>query len=144
MSKERIQELSDLLNKANDSYYKNSVSLMSDKEFDMKLRELVELEKRFPEYASSDSPTKRIGSDAVSGFEKVAHEIPMISIDNAYSFEEVQQYMDNIRGVLVGEEVGFTSEMKIDGLSLGLRYDLGVLQRAVTRGGEGFGDDVTQ
>jgi len=143
MSKERIQELTDLLNKANDSYYKNSVSLMSDKEFDMKLRELVDLEKKYPEYIASDSPTKRIGSDAVSGFEKVAHEIPMISIDNAYSFEEVQQYMDNIRGALPGEEVDFTSEMKIDGLSLGLRYENGVLSRAVTRGGEGYGDDVT-
>jgi DNA ligase (NAD+) len=143
MSKERIEELTLLLDKATHLYYNEATSIMLDKEFDMCMRELEALEKAFPEYARPDSPTKRVGADHTSGFVKVKHVVPMISIGNAYSVEEVQTFWEGLNRE-AGKVVELTAEPKIDGLSLGLRYANGVLIQAVTRGDGEEGDDVTE
>lgn len=142
MSYEKICSLVEELDKASDSYYKKGVSQITDAEFDKKLKELASLEEKYPEYASPHSPTKRVGSDLVSGFEKVAHEVPMISIDNIFSYDEYKEFLDSISKEL-GETPKMSAEFKLDGLSLGVVYENGVLAKAVTRGDGVTGDDVT-
>jgi DNA ligase (NAD+) len=140
----RIKELTDLLNQATDNYYKQSKSLMSDQEFDIKLKELEKLEKEFPDHKLPNSPVYRVGSDLTPGFEKVKHNIPMLSIDNVYSEEELADWVKSKSSEAKDNTIPlFTAEMKIDGTSLTLRYVDGVLDKAVTRGSGEHGDDVT-
>jgi DNA ligase (NAD+) len=132
----RIATLTQKLNEASREYYRNGFSPMNDLEFDLAMRELEALEDQFPQFVKDDSPTKRVGSDLSNEFPKVAHRVPMLSISNAYSLEEVQNFFNSI-------ESEVTCEMKIDGVSLSLLYLNGQLQRAVTRGDGAQGDDVT-
>lgn len=137
---ERIKELTARLNKATDAYYKENTQTMSDYQFDMELRELASLEQSFPEMRQADSPVGRVGSDLRSDFEKVRHAVPMLSIGNSYTFEEVGLFLDRAREA---GAVQFTAELKIDGTSLTLVYEGGTLARGVTRGDGEQGDDVT-
>ncbi len=122
-------------------YYVENSPEISDFEFDALLRELQELEERYPEYADPNSPTRRVGSDLTSAFESVEHRFAMQSLSNTYSSEELGEWVDRI--VREIGEVEFVCELKFDGTAISLTYENGALSRAVTRGDGQRGDDVT-
>ena len=142
-AKERIEELRRELNLHNHNYYVLNSPEISDKEFDMMLKELEALEQEHPEYHDDLSPTQRVGSDLTKGFEHVVHERPMMSLSNTYSINDVDEWARRIDKALEGEEYGIVGEMKFDGTSISLTYRHGRLTRAVTRGDGTQGDDVT-
>lgn len=117
---------------------------ITDAEFDRLLRELIALEAEHPELASPESPSRRVGGAPGEGFATVAHAQPMLSLENAYSWEEAQAWLARATRVLGREPRDFVAELKIDGLSISLRYEGGVLRRGATRGDGDRGEDVTQ
>ena len=141
--KEKIERLRADLNRHNHNYYVLNAPEISDKDFDMMMKELEELEKAHPEYDDPLSPTHRVGSDLTKGFEHVVHARPMMSLANTYSIEEVDEWFERIRKALDSEGFSITGEMKFDGTSISLTYQHGRLVRAVTRGDGTQGDDVT-
>lgn len=141
--KENIDRLRSEINKHNHNYYVLNSPEISDKEFDMLLKELESLEKEHPEFADPNSPTQRVGSDLTKGFEHVVHARPMMSLSNTYSIGEVDEWFERVRKALDGEEFCIVGEMKFDGTSISLTYRNGQLVRAVTRGDGTQGDDVT-
>lgn len=141
--KERIERLRTELNRHNHNYYVLNSPEISDKEFDMMMKELERLEEEHPEFADELSPTQRVGSDLTKGFEHVVHERPMMSLANTYSIEDVDDWAKRIDKSLEGEEYGIVGEMKFDGTSISITYKNGRLVRAVTRGDGTQGDDVT-
>lgn len=142
-AEERINKLREELNRHNHKYYVLNAPEISDKEFDMMMKELEALEKDNPELADPLSPTQRVGSDLTKGFEHVVHERPMLSLANTYSVGEVDEWFDRVRKGLEGETFEITGEMKYDGTSISITYEGGRLMRAVTRGDGTQGDDVT-
>ena len=141
-SKERIDELTALLKEAGYRYYVLDNPTMPDFEYDHLLRELELLEKAHPEYAAADSPTKRVGGEAVSQFEKVEHPVPLMSLQDVFSMEELNDFLGKI---LEGEkDTAFSVEPKIDGLSVALEYVDGQFVRGATRGDGTVGEDVTE
>ncbi len=142
MIKQQIENLRRELEQHNYNYYVLSAPEISDFEFDRKLKELQELEAAHPEFFDPNSPTQRVGSDIVSGFEQVAHVYPMLSLSNTYSEGEVQDFYERVRKGL-NEDFDLVCELKYDGTSISLTYENGVLVRAVTRGDGEKGDDVT-
>lgn len=139
----RIQQLRDDLNRHNYNYYVLNAPEISDKEFDMLMKELEALEHAYPELDDPLSPTHRVGSDISKGFEQVAHIYPMLSLGNTYSISEVEDFIRRTRTALGGEEFEIVGEMKFDGTSISLIYEHGRLVRAVTRGDGERGDVVT-
>ena len=139
----RILLLRDEINRHNRAYYVNNSPEIGDKEFDMLLKELEQLEKQYPEHHDPLSPTQRVGSDLTKGFEHVVHSRPMMSLSNSYSIEEVDEWFERVRKTLGGEEFTITSELKFDGTSISITYVGGRMVRAVTRGDGTQGDDVT-
>ena len=140
--KERIRELTDLLNDANTKYYVLDAPEMADFEYDHLLRELEELEAQHPELALPESPTKRVGGEALSQFEKVVHPVPLMSLQDVFSVEELGEFLDKVKEANPGAE--FSVEPKIDGLSVALEYENGVFVRGATRGDGQVGEDVTE
>lgn len=141
--KERIEHLRRELNRHNHNYYVLNAPEISDRDFDMMMKELERLEQENPEYADELSPTMRVGSDLTKGFEHVVHERPMMSLANTYSIDDVDDWARRIDKALEGEEYSIVGEMKFDGTSISLTYRNGRLVRAVTRGDGTQGDDVT-
>ena len=141
--KQRIETLREELNRHNHNYYVLNSPQISDKDFDMLMKELELLERNFPQYDDPLSPTHRVGSDLTKGFTQVAHIHPMLSLGNTYSIEEVDDFMRRTRQQLMGEEFSIVGEMKFDGTSISLIYENGRLVRAVTRGDGEKGDVVT-
>ena len=145
----KMLELSRRLDEASRKYYRGEPTGLSDIEFDQALRELETLERFYPQWKQSWSPTQRVGSDLDSSFAKVAHDVPMLSIGNAYTPEEMEEFERSVReglaenGIEPGTEPLFCLERKIDGVSLSVRYEDRVMVRAVTRGDGARGDDVT-
>ncbi len=139
---ERAEILRRQLNKANELYYQNASSPMSDQEFDMSLKELEALENAHPEWDTSDSPTKKVGSDLSNTFPKVRHRIPMLSISNVYSESEMRTFVETAEKE-IHQNAEWVCEMKIDGVSMSLVYQDGVLVQAATRGDGVLGDDIT-
>ncbi|MBR5132179.1 MAG: NAD-dependent DNA ligase LigA [Alistipes sp.] len=137
----RMSKLGEELDYHSHKYYVENSPEISDFEFDALLRELQELEERYPEYADPNSPTKRVGSDLTSAFESVEHRFAMQSLSNTYSSEELGEWIDRI--VREIGEVEFVCELKFDGTAISLTYENGALNRAVTRGDGQRGDDVT-
>ena len=137
----RMLKLGEELDYHSHKYYVENSPEISDFEFDALLRELQELEERYPEYADPNSPTKRVGSDLTSAFESVEHRFAMQSLSNTYSSEELGEWIDRI--VREIGEVEFVCELKFDGTAISLTYENGALSRAVTRGDGQRGDDVT-
>ena len=137
----RMRELETLLEHYNHQYYVENSPEVSDFEFDKLLRELQDLEAKYPTEATPNSPTRRVGSDLTSEFESVEHRYPMQSLANTYSSEELGEWIDRIVKEL--GEVEFVSELKFDGTAISLCYEHGELLRAVTRGDGRRGDDVT-
>jgi DNA ligase (NAD+) len=140
---QQIRSLRDELREHNYNYYVLDQPSISDYEFDMKLKELQELEQKHPEFYDATSPTLRVGGMVTKNFETVVHEHRMYSLDNSYSKEDLQDWEKRIQRILGDVEVEFACELKYDGASISLTYENGQLVRAVTRG-DGFqGDDVT-
>ncbi|MBQ6495031.1 MAG: NAD-dependent DNA ligase LigA [Bacilli bacterium] len=137
----RINELTDILNKANYDYYVLDNPTITDQEFDKYLRELISLEMEYPNLKREDSPTNRVGGEAIEGFKKVSHNIPMLSIEDVFNEEEIISFDKRIKKE--GFDPRYVCELKIDGLSVSLYYEKGVLVRAATRGNGTVGDDIT-
>lgn len=141
--KEQIEQLRRVLNEHNYNYYVLNSPTINDKEFDVMLRKLQDLEAAHPEFYDPYSPTQRVGSDITQGFKQVVHERPMLSLGNSYSIEEVEDFLRRAQNGLGGEKSEIVGELKFDGTSISLTYEHGRLVRAVTRGDGTQGDDVT-
>ena len=143
---ERIDELRRLIRHHEERYYVLNDPEIADVEFDALMRELAQLESENPDLASDDSPTRRVGGRAAAGFETVEHAEPMLSLDNAYSEEELRAFDDRVRrglGEDAGRDIAYVAELKIDGVSIALTYVDGRLVRGATRGDGTRGEDVT-
>lgn len=142
-ARKRIQELRDLLNEANRAYYNDAQPFLSDKEFDEKLKELDKLEQEF-NLLTPDSPTQRVGGDTSSEFATVEHPVPLLSLDNTYNEEELNDFDGRVRKILGHDNYDYFVELKFDGASLRLRYEQGTLVLGATRGDGQKGDDITR
>ena len=141
---QRILDLRDIINRHNHNYYVLNAPEISDRDFDMLLKELEALEAAHPEMDDPLSPTRRVGSDLLSGFESVEHIHPMLSLSNTYSIDEVDQWFGRVRSGLGDAPFDVVGEMKFDGTSISIIYEHGRLVRAVTRGDGERGDVVTE
>ena len=141
--KERILQLRELIEHHNHLYYVVSQPEISDYEYDRLMQELRDLEGQYPEFADPNSPSQRVGSDADQAFVQVRHAYPMLSLDNTYSREEIEDFDERVRKALPSELIEYVCELKYDGVSISLLYENGRLIRAVTRGDGEKGDDVT-
>ena len=141
---QRILQLRSELNHHNHAYYVLNAPEISDREFDMLLKELERLEAENPDMADPLSPTQRVGSDLSGAFEQTEHIFPMLSLGNTYSIADVDDWFDRVRSGLGGEEFTVVGEMEFDGTSISLIYEHGRLVRAVTRGDGERGDIVTE
>lgn len=139
----KIKALRDALEQHNYNYYVLSRPVISDREFDVMMKELQALEEAHPEYADPHSPTQRVGSDLSKEFEQVVHKYQMLSLSNTYSEEEVRDFYDRTIRALNEQPFEVVAELKYDGTSISLTYENGRLVRAVTRGDGTRGDDVT-
>ena len=140
--KERIEQLTEELKEANYRYYVLDDPKIHDFEYDMLLRELEDLEKAHPELAKSDSPTQRVGGEALSQFQKVTHPVPLMSLQDVFSEEELTDFLGKILAAEPNSR--FSVEPKIDGLSVALEYIDGKFQKGATRGDGNVGEDVTE
>ena len=139
-----IEKLRDELHQHNYYYYVLDKPLISDFDFDMKLKQLNDLENKFPEFNDDNSPTKRVGGVVVKSFNSIIHKYPMYSLDNSYSKEDLEDWNQRLNKNLEVTGFKFLCELKFDGVSINLTYDNGVLIKAVTRGDGIQGDDVTE
>ncbi|MEF9933919.1 MAG: NAD-dependent DNA ligase LigA [Clostridium sp.] len=140
--KAQIDSLRNKLEKANKDYYVLDNPVISDYEYDMMMRELRNLEENHPEYMSESSPTVRVGGEALSQFNQVTHTVPMISLQDVFSFEELRDFDRRVKGVC--SDVTYIVELKIDGLSVSLIYENGSFKSGATRGDGLVGEDVTE
>lgn len=140
--KQRIEELTALLKDANYRYYVLDDPQMQDFEYDRLLRELEELEMAHPDMAAADSPTKRVGGEALSQFEKVTHPVPLMSLQDVFSVDELDDFLE--KTISAEPNASFSVEPKIDGLSVALEYIDGKFVRGATRGDGNVGEDVTE
>lgn len=139
---ERIDRLREELHQHNYNYYVFNAPVISDREFDMLMKELQDLESKYPEHFDENSPSMRVGSDINKDFTQVQHKYPMLSLGNTYSEADVKDFYERVRKAL-NEPFEICCEMKFDGTSISLTYENGKLVRAVTRGDGVQGDDVT-
>mgnify|MGYP002622898178 CR=1 FL=1 len=150
-ARQRVAELTRLIDHYNHAYYMEDTSLVSDFEFDSLLRELMDLERQYPELALPTSPTRRVGGEVNKSFRQVTHRFPMLSLGNTYSIGEIEEYEARTRRFLEAHthtDVGnkaftYSCELKYDGVAIGLTYRHGELVQAVTRGNGTVGDDIT-
>ena len=138
-----IQKLREELNQHNYNYYVLDTPLISDFDFDIKLKELQDLENKYPEYFDANSPSQRVGGAITKNFQTVAHDHRMYSLDNSYSKEDLIDWENRIQKVLGAVPLEYTCELKYDGASISITYENGQLKRAVTRGDGLQGDEVT-
>ncbi len=141
MIEKRIDELIKILNKASYEYHTLDAPTITDQEYDDYYAELVKLETEHPELVREDSPTVRVGSTVIDGFEKVTHEIPMMSLDDIFNEEEIRDFDAKVKKIV--KNPTYVCELKIDGLSVSLLYKKGKLVRAATRGDGVTGEDIT-
>ncbi len=137
----RIQELTEIINKANHDYYTLDNPTITDQEYDRYMEELQRLEEEYPQYRKADSPTQRVGSEVISEFKKVTHEIPMLSLGDIFNEDEIIEFDEKVKKVVPNPK--YVAELKIDGLSVSLLYRNGELVRAATRGDGVVGEDIT-
>lgn len=140
--RDRIKELTAQLHALNHAYYVENKSEVTDFEFDQLLKELEGLEKKHPDLADPNSPTKRVGGDITKKFETVVHQYPMLSLSNSYSQEEIQEWEARVRKNVEGD-IEYVCELKYDGVAIGIRYENGQFKQAVTRGDGTQGEDVS-
>lgn len=137
----RLQELKKIIEKANYHYYGLDNPIMTDAEYDVLMKELLEIEKKHPEWVTPDSPSQRVGGVVVSQFPKVRHSQPMLSLDNAFNAQELRDFDRRVRSVAPDAE--YVVELKIDGLTVALTYNDGLLVRGATRGDGEIGEEIT-
>jgi DNA ligase (NAD+) len=142
-AKKRHAQLADEIRAHDHAYYVEAQPKISDRDYDRLYHELLELEKEFPELAAPDSPSQRVGGAPLSAFKSVRHSVPMLSLDNTYSEEEVRAFVNRLEKLLPGEKLDWIVEPKVDGVAISLRYEDGVLVTGATRGNGTEGDDVT-
>ena len=140
-SRKRAEELRDIINYHNKKYYENDEPEIEDFEYDRLLHELIAIEEAFPELLTSDSPTHRVGGKADGQFTPVEHKVPMESLQDAFSTEDIMAFDSRVRAVV--QNPRYIVEAKIDGLSVSLEYEKGVFTRGSTRGDGRTGEDVT-
>ena len=138
----RIKELVNLLNKYSKAYYIDNSPLISDVEYDKLYKELEDLEKKYPEYVVEESPTKTVGAKQDNKITTITHEIPMYSLENSYSIEDIEEFYTRLYK-LFGLNPEVTVEVKMDGAALSVTYDNGRLQQVATRGDGKSGEDIT-
>src|SRR6476659_3359320 len=142
---QRLTELRDQIRHHEERYYIHNAPEIADEEFDRLLHELERLEAEHPDLVTSDSPTQRVAGRPTEGFATVEHLVPMLSLDNSYSEEELKAFDERVRKAagLGDRPVAYVAEMKIDGLSIALTYEGGRLMRGATRGDGVRGEEVT-
>ena len=140
---EQIKQLTDKLNDLNFQYYQNSISKVTDFEFDKFLVQLRDLENQYPEFVREDSPTHRVGGIISKEFESVTHRFPMLSLGNTYSAKDLTDFDERVRKGLGEVDYEYICELKFDGVALSMWYENGTLSRGVTRGDGVRGDDIT-
>lgn len=138
---DRMNEIIDLLNKYAYEYYTLDKPSVEDAEYDRLMQELIRIESSHPEWVRLDSPTRKIGGEVISEFEKVTHRVPMMSLGNVFNEEEIRDFDEKISKVFPNHE--YVCELKIDGLAFNLEYKDGVFVRAATRGNGVVGEDIT-
>ncbi len=141
-AKKRIRELSTELEKHNYKYYVLSESSISDFAFDKMMDALINLEQKFPNLLSMESPSQRIGGVVTKQFKNIKHKYPMLSLGNTYTDEELNDFDERVRKI-IGDKFEYVCELKFDGVAISMRYEDGKLVQAVTRGDGEYGDDVT-
>ena len=139
--KDRIDFLTEKLNEANYNYHVLDNPTITDQEYDSMLRELINLEEKYPQFVREDSPTKRVGGEVLDEFQKIEHKIPMMSLSNVFNEEEIRDFDKRIKKEGINPE--YVCELKIDGLSVSLNYENGKLVSASTRGDGVVGEDIT-
>ncbi len=139
----RISEIRSLIKKYDEAYYNHAESLVSDYEYDMLFEELQQLEKQYPQHITPDSPTQRVGGNALAEFAQVIHSTPMLSLSNTYNNNDLDDFDKRVASGLEGEKYQYFAELKYDGVSISIEYKDGTLFRASTRGDGVAGDDVT-
>lgn len=144
MSYQEYQKLCDEIARHNRLYFEDAKPEITDEAFDALVVRANTLEKQHPDWVGENSPSLKMGEMPISGFREVAHAIPMLSLEKAFTVEEVQAFIDRARKLLEGKAVAFTSEVKVDGLAISLLYEKGELKQALTRGDGKVGSDVTQ
>ena len=140
---QRHAELADEIRRHDRAYYVEAQPTISDREYDQLYRELLDLEAAHPELRTPDSPSQRVGGEPIDGFETVRHAVPMMSLDNTYSQEEVREFVERVQKLLPGESLDWVVEPKADGIAISLRYEEGQFTVGATRGDGVAGDDVT-
>ena len=142
-AQKRIEELINLINYHNEKYYNQDSPEIEDFEYDNLMKELIKLEEENPELKRNDSPSNRVGGKPLDKFEQVVHKIPMLSLSNAYSWEDLKDFDSRVREA-VGSDVEYVVEFKIDGLSVGLNYNNGIFESGATRGNGIVGENITK
>jgi DNA ligase (NAD+) len=140
---QRIEQLRNEIRRLDNLYYVEAKPAVSDLEYDKLLSGLKQLEEEHPEFQSPDSPTQRVGDAPVDHLVQVPHKVPMLSIDNTYSREELTAYFERTEKLLEGEAIEWVMEYKIDGVAASVRYEQGAMALALTRGNGSVGDDIT-
>src|SRR6267378_4191757 len=140
----KIRQLREEIRKHDRLYYEEAAPVISDRKYDRLYKELVDLEGQFPDLVTPESPTQRVGGKPLKAFEQVAHLIPMLSLDNTYSEEELKNFYARIQRLLPNEKIPVVIEAKVDGVAVSLIYENGRLRQAATRGDGTVGDDITQ
>jgi DNA ligase (NAD+) len=146
VSQEIIKKLNALKDKITDAdyrYYVIDEPDISDFEYDMMMKELEEIEKKYPELITPDSPTRRVSGEPTKKFDVVTHQVPMLSLSNSYNFDELIEFDNRIKNLIPGQQYEYVCELKFDGLAVSLIYENGIFVRGATRGDGTKGDDVT-
>jgi DNA ligase (NAD+) len=143
-AEQRIAQLRAEIEEHNRRYYQEAAPTISDREYDALYRELADLEQQFPQFASADSPTQRVGGAPLKAFTQVTHRAPMLSLDNTYSEDEVVDFYKRLERLLPDQKIPVVIEPKVDGVAVSLLYEDGLLRHAATRGDGAVGDDITQ
>ena len=142
-AQKRIEELINLINYHNEKYYNQDSPEIEDFEYDNLMKELIKLEEENPKLKRNDSPSNRVGGKPLDKFEQVVHKIPMLSLSNAYSWEDLKDFDSRVREA-AGSDVEYVVEFKIDGLSVGLNYNNGIFESGATRGNGIVGENITK
>ncbi len=140
----RIEALRNEIEEHNWRYYEKAAPTISDREYDRLYKELVDLETQFPELVTPDSPTQHVGGKPLQAFAQIQHRVPMLSLDNTYSEEEVVNFYKRITRLLPEEKIPVVIEPKVDGVAVSVMYENGKLKYAATRGDGSVGDEITQ
>jgi DNA ligase (NAD+) len=143
-ARERVARLRSQIEEHNRRYYEEAAPTISDREYDALYRELSDLETAFPALATPDSPTQRVGGKPLKAFGQITHRVPMLSLDNTYSEEEVTEFYERMQRLLPNKKIPVVIEPKVDGIAVSLLYEKGKLRYAATRGDGTVGDDITR